>query len=112
MIELVIKDWLEQQLQVPVYLELPETMPAAEWVLVEKTSGGKTNHLPRSTVAVQSYAPSMYRAAVLNDKVIDAMDSIVALDVVASSTLNSDYPYTDTQLKAYRYQAVYDLKHY
>ena len=37
------------------------------------------------------------------------MAGIVELPDVSRSALNSDYNYTDTDTKTYRYQAVYDL---
>ena len=63
-------------------------------------------------IAVQSYATSMERAALLNEEVKAAMNEIVELDDIARCDLNSDYNYTDTSTKQYRYQAVYDLVHY
>ena len=38
-----------------------------------------------------------------------AMDNIISLDSISKSKLNSDYNFTDTTKKQYRYQAVYDL---
>lgn len=54
----------------------------------------------------------MYLAAELNEKVKSAMDEIVELDEVTRCELNSDYNYTDTSRKKYRYQAVFDITHY
>ena len=54
----------------------------------------------------------MYEAAALNELVKTAADSLVTLDEIASAKLNSDYNFTDTTTKRYRYQAVYDIKHY
>ncbi|MEI3522519.1 MAG: hypothetical protein V8Q40_16600 [Anaerosacchariphilus sp.] len=39
----------------------------------------------------------------------DAMEDIVELDSISQAELNTDYNFTDTQTKRYRYQAVYDL---
>ena len=44
-----------------------------------------------------------------NEKVKNAMNNIVVLGAIGSSDLNSDYNFTDTTKKKYRYQAVYDL---
>ena len=38
-----------------------------------------------------------------------AMDSAADLDAVSASRLNSDYNFTDTAMKRYRYQAVFDF---
>ena len=37
---------------------------------------------------------------------------MINLDEIASVKLNSDYNFTDEETKQYRYQAVFDIKHY
>ena len=113
MIEKIVRDFLNGRLDYPVYMEVPKgvTLPA-EFVVVEKTGSGMVNHLKSATFAIQSYAASMYRAASVNEEVKEAMDSLITLDAVSRSALNSDYNFTDTQKKQYRYQAVYDINHY
>ena len=111
MIEKIILDYLTDKLTEPVYMEEPEAKPAT-FVLIEKTGGGKTNHISSATIAVQSYAPSMYEAAALNERVKAAMENAITLDEIVKVTLNSDYNYTNTASKRYRYQAVFDVIFY
>lgn len=112
MIEKTIFDYLTAELApVPVYMELPKIKPQT-CVVIEKTGSGRSNHINSATIAVQSYAPSMLAAAQLNETVKTAMDAAVQLPDVSASRLNSDYNYTDTTTKEYRYQAVYDVTHY
>ena len=111
MIEMTVLNYLETVLDVPVYMEVPED-PETTFVVVQKTGSSKTNFLYSATFAVQSYAESLLKAALLNEKVKAALDEIIVLDEIASSELNSDYPFTDESEKRYRYQAVYDLFHY
>lgn len=111
MIELTILNHLKTKLSVPVYLEEPESKPD-RYVLFEKTSSGRANRLSSSAFAFQSYAESLYQAVVLNELTKTAVDSLIELDEIASVKLNSDYNFTDTTTKRYRYQAVYDFKHY
>lgn len=111
MIEKVILDFLSKNLDVPVYLEQPPKMPE-RYVLFEKTSGGKRNHLKSSTFAFQSYANSMYESAKLNEEVKRVVEQLVTLDRFGGIYLNSDYNFTDIQIKKYRYQAVYDINYY
>lgn len=112
MIEKTIFDYLTTELApVPVYMELPRHKPGT-CVVIEKTGSGRGNHINSATIAVQSYAPSMLAAAQLNETVKTAMDAAVQLPDVSASRLNSDYNYTDTTTKEYRYQAVYDVTHY
>lgn len=112
MIEIVIKNYLTGVLSVPVYLEIPKSGAPASYVVVEKTGSGITNHIRRATFAIQSIASSMYEAAALNEEVKAAMDNAIIRPEIARSQLNSDYNFTDTSKKYYRYQAVYDLVHY
>ena len=83
-----------------------------EYVLVEKTGSGKENHIFDATIVVQSFSGTMYHAAMLNEKVKAAMENIVVLDDITRCDLNTDYNYTDTSRKKYRYQAVFDITHY
>lgn len=112
MIEKTVLDYLTDALDgVPVYMENPETRPDL-YVVIEKTGSGKKNHICSATIAVQSYAPSMYEAAELNEYVKDAMENLTELGSVSRVALNSDYNYTDTASKHYRYQAVFDVTFY
>ena len=111
MIEKIILDYLSQELSVPVYMERPES-PPAQYVIIEKTGSAKRNQIYDATLAIQSYAPSMFEAAVLNETVKEAMESAISLSEICRVGLNSDYNFTDTAMKAYRYQAVFDITHY
>lgn len=110
MIEEKLLNYLAGQLEVPVHMEVPEDAPD-EFVVIEKTGSGMENYIYTATFAVQSYAPSMYEAAALNEMVKDAMSGLTTLPCVSRSALNSDYNFTDTTKKRYRYQAVYDIVH-
>ena len=112
MIEVTILQYLNSlELSATVYTEIPATRPSKFFVL-EKTGSSMDNYITRSTFAIQSYAPSMLKAAELNETVKNLMDDIVALDEIVRSEINTDYNYTDTTKKQYRYQAVYDITHY
>lgn len=111
MIEETILDYLSKKIPVMVRMEEEIDMPD-EYILLEKTGGGETNHIRRATIAVQSYAGSLYRAMQINEEVKEAMTNITVLDEISRCTLNSDYDYTDTTRKKYRYQAVFDIVHY
>ena len=103
----IIIDYLRKALEVDVYTEEPEK--EGSFVVLERTGGSVKNYVCSATLAIQSYAPTMQEAAELNEKVKKAMDMAVMLDAISKSQLNSDYNFTDTTKKLYRYQAVYDL---
>ena len=111
MIEKILLDYLNATASVPAYMERPE-VPPASYVLVEKTGSSRSNHINQSTIALQSYAPTLYQAATLNEEIKSLIDESIELDSVCRAQLNSDYNYTDTASKQYRYQAVYDITHY
>lgn len=108
MIEQYIQKSLKEFLNVPVLLEHKEKDPKT-FVLFEKTGGGRKNLINTATFAFQSYAPSLYEAAELNDRVKLAVFNLVNVVDVGKVKLNSDYNFTDTSEKRYRYQAVFDI---
>lgn len=111
MIEVTVKDYLEEKLTVPCYMEVPED-PDESYVVIEKTGSSKHNRILKATFAIQSYARTLYEAALLNEEVKEAMDRIIDLDEISKVELNSDYNYTNTAMKANRYQAVFVVTHY
>lgn len=111
MIEKIILDYLDKKLSCMVRLEEEPDMPE-EYVLIEKTGSSKRNHVKKATLAIQSYSSSLYRSAELNEEVKEAMEKSIALDYISKCELNSDYDFTDTKRKKYRYQAVFDLVYF
>lgn len=108
MIEKTVLSYLNEVLSVPVYMEKPR-VPPEKYVLIEKIGGARENFINSATMTLQSYAESLYLACALNEEVKSAMDNIVILNEIAKSKYNTDYEFTDTTKKQYRYQAVYDL---
>jgi hypothetical protein len=108
MIEKIVMDYLDSTLSVPTYMEQPEEK-VESYVLIEKIGSSKENFIESTTITLKSYAGSLVKAAKLNEEVKKAMDNIISLDCISKSKLNSDYNFTDTAKKQYRYQAVYDL---
>ena len=111
MIEETVLDFLST-MDAPCYAERPEVEPAKPYLVIEKTSSSLENHIASATIAIQSWAQSLYGAANLNEEVKAMMEGITDLPSVSACRLNSDYNYTSTALKAYRYQAVFTLTYY
>ena len=115
MIEITIKQFLESKLSVPVLLEQPKDK-ASQFVVIERTGGAQKNKIPSAIFTIQSYGKTMQDAAELNELVknwmLDGNEGLVTENEVVSVNLNSDYNFTDTTTKQYRYQAVYDIVHY
>ncbi|WP_291235968.1 hypothetical protein [Frisingicoccus sp.] len=83
-----------------------------EYVLIEKTGGGKEDYIRNATIAIKSCASTRQKAAELNENVIECMDAIVENDSICKCSLNADYNYPDTGRKKQRYQAVFDIVYY
>lgn len=111
MIEKTLLDYLNEQLDDPVYMAYPDNAPERFFIL-EKTGGNRENHIGYATFALQSYGGSLFSTANMNLVGVNAMLGAVELDSVSSVTLNSDYNFADTTRKKNRYQAVFNITHY
>ena len=111
MIEKILYDYLNNfdGLLASVYTEMPKTFPGKMY-LIEKTGDSQKDQINTATITIQSYGGSLYEAMVMNEAIKEIMlDDLLSLDSIGSVKLNSDYNFTDTTKKQYRYQAVYDL---
>lgn len=110
MIEKILLDYLISK-HMTVYMEQPKVKPDT-FYLMEKTAGGQTDKVSTSTIVIQSYADTLYNAALMNEAIKLVMSEAIELDEVTRVELNSDYNYTDPTTKQYRYQAVFVVTHY
>lgn len=113
MIEEIVLQFLQEKLNaletpVPVYMERPADLPG-KYVIIEKTGSGEENYIYSATFAVQSYAPSLYEAAALNDMLKGYMENLPDERDVSVCDCTSDYNFTDPETRDYRYQAVFDI---
>lgn len=111
MIEVVLKNYLDEHLDVPVFFNFPESAPS-DFVLIDKVGGGEEHHLASSSFAFQSYSTSKYGAIVLNDKLKKTVKNAIGLMEISRVQLNADYNFPDIDRKRPRYQAVFDINHY
>lgn len=110
MIEEIIKKHLEKKLNVKVLFEKPSPDKDV-YILVEKIGSSKKNHLPSATFAFQSYGKKLFEAAQLNERLKNAVESMIELDEIRGIGFEGDYNFTDTDTKKYRYQAVFEIKY-
>lgn len=111
MIEILIRDFLEQMLSVPVFMEFPEK-PPDRFIVLKKGDTTRENWLETTAFIPESYENTMMDAAKLNKLVKAAMDSLTDLPEISAAKLATDYPAFDEKNKRYRYQAVYNVTHY
>ena len=115
MIETVVLNYLNSVLEAPVLMELPE-VPSEDYptfpdqlVIIELVGKSVTNHVKNASIALQSYANTLYNAAALDELVRAAMDDIAVSTDLSGAHLASNYNHTDTRTGRYRYQCVYEL---
>lgn len=107
-IEVYLIEYLTNELGVNVYGQ-EEDAEDDSYVVIEKLGSYVENFTRHATIALKSYGATLLESAKLNERVKNAMDDIIKKPEISFSKLNSDYNYTDTTTKKYRYQAVYDL---
>ena len=110
MIAKTLLDFLSEKLTVPVVMEAPKQKTG--YVLIDQTGSSRTNHITTTTLALQSYGSTLYNAMLLNNDVANAMEEFAELGEVTRVELQTDYNFTDTTTKQYRWQAVYQITHY
>lgn len=106
MIETIALNYLNEKLTENAYMEVPRN-PTPPFVVIEKVGSSFENRVDTATLAFQSYGASMEEAAKLNEKVKAVVESMTELGSISKCYLNSDYNFTDTSTKQYRYQALY-----
>lgn len=117
MIEKIVLDYLSGNINVPVFMEVPEVPSEShhrvpkEFVVIEKVAGGITNHIRSASFAIQSYSTrSLFNAAALNEYVHEIMDVMADyVTEVSECKMTADTNFTDTRSKRYRYQCVYNI---
>lgn len=73
MIELIVKEYLEKKMKVPILLEHKKDEPK-RFVIFEKIGSSKKNYTHSAIFAFQSYAESMYEAAKLNEDLKEMLE--------------------------------------
>ena len=100
----------DEDLDTPAYMEVPTEL--TDFVLLDQTGTETQNHITTTTIAIQSYGASLWDAMLLNEKVKDSMKRFACLGSVARVELETDYNFTNTETKQYRWQAVFNITHY
>lgn len=112
MIEDLVKDYLQEKLGIPTYMEIPKD-PPARYIVIERTGQTRTNFIYESILAVQDYCKSLYEAAQLNHLINNTMlDELVKEKEISSVQMNGSTNFTDPSKKQPRYQSVFAIKHY
>ena len=111
MIEETLRNYLLTKVNVPVYIAKPGKLPES-YVFIERVGGSVENHVRRASIAIQSIGKLMADAAQLHEDVLSYVQAAIELDEISSVYVNSEYNFTDTETKEYRYQALFDIVYY
>ena len=110
MIEKTIRDYLKDELKVPVYLETPKNIPD-KYIVIEKTGSSTPNHITTSTFAINSYDTTLLKTVQLSESVKAVMRDLADGKEVTKVEL-SEHNHTDNRENKYCYQVVADVTHY
>lgn len=113
-IEKIVYDYLKSDntFTIPFYMMRPEEVDTPYYIIEKTGSQAKAGHLVLSTIAIQSYADTLYDAAVMSETVRHMMADIIELDEVSKCTCTGEYNFTNTSTKQPRYQATFELCHF
>lgn len=111
MIELIIKKYIENNSDIKVFFEFPKEN-LKEFVLIDYIGSSSSNQLNSTRLAIQSYSYSLFKVASLNNRIKKILNNIIELNEISKIELDTDYNYSDKELKKYRYQAIFDIFHY
>lgn len=111
MIESKLIAYLNAHLPAPIEASMikPEQPVPEAFIVCEKTGDRETNKIRTAIFAVQSYGPTLLDAASLSDSVFKILEGFVSEPNVFRCKRTSDYNFTDTDTKEYRYQSVYEI---
>ena len=113
MLEEKLIRYLAEETRLHVSNAAPEGQKPREYILVQRTNGGKTDYIASATYAIQSISRiSKFRAAQINEIVKGIMEHFAEDPEISKCDLNSDYDYTNVMTKEYRYQAVFDIVYF
>ena len=113
MIELDVIDYLKKQFPDIKVREEPPSGMKTPFITVEKTGSQQISiGLYQSTIAIQSWESTKYNASKLSNEVCKAMRNISDYVPAITKSRGSDYDFTDTTTKNYRYQALFTITHY
>lgn len=112
MIEVAIRDYLEDSLDdVKVVMEQPKN-PPKEYILLRMVDGGRTNHIDAATFFATVISNSLYSAAQLKEKVKDALVSATELDCISHSSLGGESATLDSANHVYQYNITVNFYYY
>lgn len=111
MIDVLLKDYLDNELAIPVVLEKPKQVPE-NYILIELIDGGEDNHINAATFQFHCHADSLYNAAVLADSVSALLKDAISLSAISKAQFGGKNPVINSATKTYKYVLTYNFVYY
>lgn len=112
MIDVILHDYIESELQtVPVFMEQP-TNPPDEYVILRMMDVGRRNKIDAATFDVLIRAESLYRTALLRDRVKEILFDAITLDSISSSELGGGQLQVETANHVYQAELIFNFYYY
>ena len=111
MIEVTLRNYLEDKLSVPVCMEVPKSIPAS-YVLLQLIDSGRIDHIDAATFSVIARGDSLYSAAQLRDEVKDALFDAITLDCISHVDQGGEISGIDSANKVYQYELTFNFYFY
>lgn len=111
MIDVLLKTYLDNELEIPVIFEKPKTVPES-YVLIELIDAGKDNHIDAVTFQFHCHDTSLYNAAVLTETVEGLLENAISLPAISKSQFGGKRPEINSATKTYKYVLTYNFVYY
>ena len=111
MIEVVLREYLIDELSIPVYMEVPKSAPS-EYVLLQLIDSGRINHVDAATFSVIVRSDSLYGAAQLRDSVKNALFDSISLSCISHADQGGEMANVDSANKVYQYELIFNFFFY
>ena len=111
MIEVTLRNYLSDNMDIPVLMEHPQTS-VKKYILLQLADASIVNHIDMATIFVNVYADSLYEAAELRDKVKELLLNAIFITGIAKSSLGQDQAATDSANHLYQYSLTFNFYYY
>lgn len=113
MIEAITKNYVQEKMGIPSYLNAPSDKPD-KYVRIRKSGSSGDRFIETAIFIFYCVSEkSLYEAAQMNEDLKEVMyDMPGFIDAVSKVELNSDGNFTDTKTKEYRYQSIFEVTYH
>ena len=112
MIEVVLRQYLADNIEnMAVVMEQPKN-PPKEYILLRLADSGRVNHIDAATFFVTIISDSLYSAAKIKEKVKDLLFDAVSLDCISHSSSGGESATLDASNHVYQYNLTFNFYYY